>query len=155
MAGKIAQCLICLEEFSKKKSWQKFCSIKCQEADRYIRCRGTRKAGVLSYYHKNKEEIKRRRKENPNNHYIHWKAKLKANFNITPEIYMAMFDSQNAQCKICKKELKVMHSKTHVDHCHTTGKVRGLLCDNCNLGLGQFKDSITFLSAAINYLGGE
>jgi hypothetical protein len=39
-----------------------------------------------------------------------------------------------------------------IDHCHNTGKVRGLLCDHCNKGLGLFKDNIDYLNKAIEYL---
>jgi hypothetical protein len=59
-------------------------------------------------------------------------------------------------CKICGKNLlpysKDKTERGHIDHCHTTGKVRGVLCDLCNKGLGQFKDNIETLEKAINYL---
>lgn len=56
------------------------------------------------------------------------------------------------KCKICEKEL---HEEIHIDHNHTTGKVRGILCGKCNKGLGQFNDNIEFLTNAINYLKNE
>ena len=57
--------------------------------------------------------------------------------------------SQNNLCKICLVDI----SKTfHVDHCHSSGTVRGLLCNQCNTGLGLFKDSEDNLSRAIDYL---
>ncbi len=58
-----------------------------------------------------------------------------------------IFTEQNG---LCANGHKV--DKLHVDHNHTTGKVRGLLCYNCNNGLGRFKDSIETLQAAIDYL---
>lgn len=53
-------------------------------------------------------------------------------------------------CAICKIDLK--DKKVHIDHCHSSGKIRGVLCELCNKGLGQFKDNITSLENAINYL---
>lgn len=63
--------------------------------------------------------------------------------------YQRMVREHNNQCGICKEQT----TKTlHVDHCHTTKKVRGLLCRGCNQGLGNFKDSEIALAAAIEYL---
>lgn len=53
----------------------------------------------------------------------------------------------NYKCEICNNELPLA-----VDHCHSTERVRGLLCSNCNTGLGQFKDNIKLLKHAIKYL---
>tara|TARA_R110000824_G_C15169996_1_gene672812 strand:+ start:722 stop:1324 length:603 start_codon:yes stop_codon:yes gene_type:complete len=53
-------------------------------------------------------------------------------------------------CEICEKEVK--GTKKHIDHCHTTGKVRGILCRKCNLALGHFDDNNLYLEKAIKYL---
>jgi len=45
-----------------------------------------------------------------------------------------------------------MSKLTHLDHCHKTGRIRGVLCNNCNTGLGKFYDDIELLKTAINYL---
>jgi len=74
-------------------------------------------------------------------------------YGITQEEYLEMLKKQNDSCAIC-------HTKTaggknnvwHIDHNHTTGKVRGLLCWACNSGLGQFRDNVQSLTAAIKYL---
>jgi hypothetical protein len=58
-----------------------------------------------------------------------------------------LFKEQDHKCAICKTRTELA-----VDHCHETGKVRGLLCTNCNNGLGRFFDNITFLENAICYL---
>ena len=58
---------------------------------------------------------------------------------------------QDNCCAICKKPLDE-YSKTRVDHCHTTGKVRGILCHGCNVGLGYFYDNVSSLRAAADYL---
>jgi hypothetical protein len=72
---------------------------------------------------------------------------------ITEEDYLRMLVEQNGTCKICKKETPWSRSdKWHVDHCHETGKVRGLLCINCNRGLGLFQDDTGLLKEAIQYL---
>jgi hypothetical protein len=69
-----------------------------------------------------------------------------------------MLKEQNGVCAICKKEEFTTFPKTgiikslSVDHCHETGKIRGLLCVHCNRGLGCFKDQINLFSEAINYL---
>lgn len=54
-------------------------------------------------------------------------------------------------CEICKRQLKTDPEKK-IDHNHETGKIRGVLCDTCNLGLGCFRDNITFLANAVLYL---
>ena len=64
-----------------------------------------------------------------------------------------MHRGQSGLCKICKKDI-VIGGRTgaKVDHCHETGKIRGLLCNRCNLGLGYFKDSTASIASAIVYL---
>lgn len=81
---------------------------------------------------------------------------LKRVYGITLIDYKAMLDSQNHLCKICGAEgflMKEHHQiKLVVDHCHQSGKVRGLLCHNCNRALGLLKDSPEILLSAKNYL---
>ena len=63
-----------------------------------------------------------------------------------------MLQEQNNSCAICGINQSETVRKLSVDHNHETNQVRGLLCNACNLGLGQFKDSVVFLSYAIEYL---
>jgi len=72
---------------------------------------------------------------------------LKRRYGITGAQADAMYAEQDGLCAICRAA-----SAAHVDHDHLTGKVRGLLCFNCNGGLGQFKDRIDVLDAAVSYL---
>ena len=68
---------------------------------------------------------------------------------ITLDEYENMYQTQNGACKICSKEFKRGVS-ANVDHDHDTGEVRGLLCFNCNTGIGKLEDSaVTCLNAAI------
>jgi hypothetical protein len=81
------------------------------------------------------------------------KARVKGNlltlkYNITLTDYNTMLYIQDSKCLICKTYKEVLS----VDHCHTTGKVRGLLCNHCNSMLGQAKDNIETLLAGIEYL---
>lgn len=70
---------------------------------------------------------------------------------LSEETLQEMFECQNHKCKICKTKAK-SHKNLCVDHCHSTDKIRGLICSNCNSGLGFFKDNPKFLKAAIEYL---
>lgn len=83
-------------------------------------------------------------------------ADLKRCFGITLKDYEDMLEGQDSKCKICKKpETSIIKGKLialAVDHCHDTGKVRGLLCSRCNQGLGNFKDNIETMTVAIQYL---
>ena len=80
------------------------------------------------------------------------KRKLKYSYGITPEEFEIMLIEQNHKCKICKNNLIHFCRKTHVDHNHVTGKVRGILCNKCNLLIGHALDSIDILKSAIKYL---
>lgn len=77
---------------------------------------------------------------------------LKKNFGITLEEYNKMFAEQNGVCAICHKHVESDIRALAVDHCHTTGVIRGLLCRFCNQAIGHFKDSEELLQNAIIYL---
>lgn len=81
---------------------------------------------------------------------------LKRAYDISCEDYNAMLKSQNGVCAICDLPESVMlHGKVKllsVDHDHETGRIRGLLCHNCNTLLGNAKDSPAILQSAIDYL---
>jgi len=68
-------------------------------------------------------------------------------YGITLDAVNELKANQQSKCLICHNDYKL-----YVDHCHTTGEVRGLLCNNCNTGLGMFGDSIDNLRGAIAYL---
>lgn len=88
--------------------------------------------------------------------HSNWKRNLYKNYNITPEQYDEMCERQNGVCAICG-EPEVMSNqfgvrRLCVDHCHNTGKVRGLLCARCNLAIGQINDSVELLDSMKAYL---
>ena len=78
---------------------------------------------------------------------------LKRRYGITSEDYDRMLKEQGGCCKICGSDEPMHRTKYFtVDHCHETGKVRGLLCHPCNVMLGQAQDNINTLEKAIDYL---
>ena len=117
-----------------------------------------------------KEEQNKKRRERYRkdiNYRLHLKGlRLKSTFGINLEKYEKMLEEQDFKCKICGKE-EVSTSRTGqikglaVDHCHKhekeTGeiKVRGLLCENCNKGIGSLQDDINILKRAIDYIEKE
>jgi hypothetical protein len=72
-------------------------------------------------------------------------------YGLTPDTYRALLKSQKDKCAICKAKEPGGNRRWHVDHCHDTGKVRGLLCSQCNVGIGMLKHSPKILKAAISY----
>ena len=95
------------------------------------------------YYNKGGKEAQQKRA---------WKA-LMISYGITPELYEQERVKQNYCCYLCgEHESTQPHKRLHVDHCHTSGKYRGLLCNLCNMGLGSFKDNIEVMKKAIQYL---
>lgn len=91
----------------------------------------------LRYRQKHSEKIKEK--------------KLLMRYGITLEQFNLLLEKQNNLCPICSSELKKgIH--THVDHCHKTGKVRGLLCNKCNFLLGLLDDDINRLDTILKYL---
>jgi len=97
---------------------------------------------------------RQRRLENPARVLeIEWKSKLKRFYGMTPAQYEALLEQQGHACAICHAKKPGGRTKLFfVDHCHNTGKVRGLLCMRCNTGLGLFLDNPKFLLSAISYL---
>lgn len=96
-------------------------------------------------YHRNVRD-----KTKAHHYFVSWS--LKKRYGITLEEKCALYDKQLGQCGICKSSLE-MGKKTHVDHDHKTGTIRGLLCHWCNQGLGNFKDNVESLASAMRYLG--
>ena len=78
---------------------------------------------------------------------------LQRSYGITLNEYNQMLLDQNHQCAVCgTTEPGGKHGKFMVDHCHTTGRVRGLLCKRCNIALGEVEDNTQVLQSMIEYL---
>lgn len=106
-----------------------------------------------AYREKNKEHInameRDKRAANPGrNREAVTRSQLKRLYGITVEQRDEMLGRQGGVCALCGGTTKRMH----VDHDHETGRVRAILCNACNLGLGQFKDDALLLAAASEYV---
>lgn len=84
--------------------------------------------------------------------YLEIEQNLYSRYGISIEEYAYMFYEQEGKCSICKRLHSEFARGLVVDHNHTTGLIRGLLCDNCNRALGFFKDNIDSIVSAISYI---
>lgn len=101
------------------------------------------------YREKVKESVKEYNKRKPETKL---NSRMKK-FGLTWDEYKTMRDSQENKCAICGSIIgDAMGNRLYVDHNHSTGKVRGLLCSDCNFGIGKFHDNIELLKNAIKYL---
>ena len=72
-------------------------------------------------------------------------------YGVTKEYLIELYQKQDGKCAICA-EVPSTQRGLHVDHCHESGKVRGLLCHGCNVALGSFRDNPDLLTKAIEYI---
>lgn len=72
---------------------------------------------------------------------------LRVRYGLSYEDYEELLVKQDGKCAICNRIRKL-----HVDHCHDTGRVRGLLCNNCNCGIGNLQDDPKIIKKALEYL---
>jgi hypothetical protein len=124
-----------------------------------------RKESSKKYYEENKEACKQRTKEHPSciaarekyrskpetkDKIRNWR--LLQNYGITNQDYEQMLENQVFCCAGCGLHQNILEKKLHVDHDHVTGRVRGLLCGNCNRALGLVKDNLETLVRLHEYL---
>ena len=121
-----------------------------------------------TYYQRNKEKVKARLKEYNERPEVKAKTKIVASkkmqrrklsqYGMIQEDYDAKLNEQNFVCEICKNPETSYDSRLKltkrlaIDHCHETGKIRGLLCGKCNLTLGRMNENIEHLQSMINYI---
>ena len=131
--------------------------VKCTKCNEYkdkskFVKRSNRKSGIQPYC-KSCHNIKSRREYR--SEYMR-NYDLVSKYGITLDDANKMLEEQNYRCAICNvhaTEVTGKHKKhLCVDHCHETGKVRGLLCDTCNRGIGLLKDDVNVLKSAFEYL---
>lgn len=132
---------------------------KSSSTDGYFSiCKICRKTTHLKYYKNNKQKYRDSWKRWSSNNiedykYYSWIKDLKRNYGLTLDQYNNMLEVQNNKCAICFKDQKdISNFRLSVDHCHKTGKIRGLLCNSCNTAIGSLNDDTQILNSAINYL---
>lgn len=109
-----------------------------------------------NYYQNNKEVLREKAKIYRKNNEKREKERSRENlikaYGITPKDYNKIFEEQKGCCAICERHQTEFKKKLSIDHNHNDGQVRGLLCHNCNVGLGNFKDDIELMKRGIDYL---
>jgi hypothetical protein len=114
-------------------------------------CRECRKVRNKRWKEDNKERVRKVNQEWYAQNQEHVARRGRANlYGLTHEEALDMFKKQHGSCGICQQPLDFY--KAHLDHSHSTGKARGFLCRNCNIGLGHFKDDLDLLDKAMEYL---
>lgn len=103
-------------------------------------CRKCLSARQVAYYNRDLASAQR-----------YWWERSIAKYGLTSETWNALFDSQGRKCAICGAQ-ENGKKRFHVDHCHATGVVRGILCTKCNVGIGALQDDPSVIRVALLYL---
>ncbi len=82
---------------------------------------------------------------------VYWWARQLMKYGLTPETWNELFNSQGLCCAICGADENGA-KRFHVDHCHDTGVIRGILCTKCNVGIGALRDDSDLVMRAFLYL---
>lgn len=147
----------------KRSAWCTECKRKWMKEYRKKfegKIREQQKIYQFKWYNDNKERLKKNFKAyyeiNKEAFKIRNKKSYFRRYGITYEEAMAMWIKQNKLCRICNTELLPLGTQLTkgfcVDHDHKTGKFRGILCHNCNAGIGMFKENIELIKLAVKYL---
>ena len=138
MENLIKKCIKC----KCNKQLKEFCKDNSRKDGLQLICKECKKKLGATHYIKNKEKIKSQVRI----------YDLKVDHGITIEMFNEMFENQNGCCYICGKHQKDLNRSLCVDHNHTTGQIRGLLCHSCNFILGFAYENIDTLKKSIEYL---
>lgn len=113
---------------------------RLKEGYRRSTCKSCCNKETISWQKNNPDKLKE----------IKRRTKLLSKYNLTLDEYNQMYFDQKGLCKLCLNPH--FRRPLNVDHCHATGKIRGLLCDKCNLALGLINDDIDLLDRMKEYL---
>lgn len=131
----------------RKSRWHQLRD-KCQKAGRKL-------PAYLTHEYKQAENHRRRQKLRARRMmwWTNWRSTLSKK-GLTPVKFALLWLEQNGVCQICNTKPTKMRKQLFIDHDHKTGRVRGLLCNECNFGLGKFQDNSSLLRNAASYVEG-
>lgn len=149
------RCRVCMKAYNKT----------FREATPELQAAYGRKNG-RAYRERHKEELRLKRAANSAERKRRYAANPEKNrrehllrkYGITEDVVTELFDAQGGRCAICHIAIAArvqeahQNDTAHIDHCHDTNKVRGLLCRLCNLGIGNLKDDPVRLRRAADYI---
>lgn len=144
------QCRTCLAvkpinqfHLSRHKTPERQCKA-CKHARQYERRRDPVVAELVN--------ANARKNYNPTVRRFH---RMKSLYGLTQEAFMDLWDKQSGECAVCRSELEMTGKRgAQVDHDHESGRVRGLLCGNCNIALGHLKESVERIHGLLAYVEG-
>lgn len=146
-------CPVCGEMFTPYRASQVTCSRSCR--DRQPHKQAAARARQERPDARERKNAARRIGNNPGRRAANLRNNLRQ-YGVTPEWYQAKLVEQGNRCAICGRTPpaggRKSASRLHVDHCHDSGRVRDLLCNRCNPGLGHFLNDPELLEAAAAYL---
>jgi hypothetical protein len=128
-----------------------FYNYKASPDGKSYRCKSCDTKARKAYHDKHYHTVRAKHRDN----------QRKFKYGLTKEGFEKLFLEQGGCCAICGTKLSDefgrhhKHNKLVIDHCHSTGRVRGLLCTMCNKGIGLLKDDPSIVDRALNYLNQE
>jgi hypothetical protein len=140
-SGRHPQCSSCVQAFAREWRTRPEIIERNRDYQRNVSRQPARKRQILEYQRATLPSGITRAKT----------FKLKYKYGLSEERYLAILKSQDNSCATCKIPF-ADHKTTQVDHCHASGKIRGILCPPCNRALGQVADKVEILAALIDYL---
>ena len=141
--------------YTRKEITKRYSSSDKGKKTRREYARKWRQTAVGRAYKKKYRQSEAYKKYRQSDNYkrIMLKSRMKSRYGITPEEYETMLESQGHTCAICgNSHTEGTNGKLYIDHCHVTGKVRGLLCMKCNSAIGKLGDDPTIIQRASEYL---
>ena len=148
----------CCYTCKKTKTLDNFHKDKKEARGVSYRCKDCAKKAAKDWRELNPERSREKVKElfllNKEKYYTsHKDRELEKKYSLTREDYERLLHETGGQCRICFRVFGTgAYTKPVIDHCHETGKTRGLICRQCNIGLGAFRDNTGALLNAIRYL---
>lgn len=130
---------------SKEKPLEDFSLHKKAKFGRNPKCKECKNKAASEFFSANRDKLITRQRNYQRASYY------RKTYGISKDDYLLLYATQNGNCGICGKHEEVLC----VDHCHSTQRIRGLLCHACNFGLGHFKDKVDLLVKACDYLNNK